>query len=62
MVDFQECIFIDQVKLKWIIVKHIVETCIRNAMIFVNRNVCVFKSSRRGEKKTLEPELGGLLW
>lgn len=36
MFDFQECIFIDEVKLKWIIVKHIVETCTRNAMVLVN--------------------------
>lgn len=36
MFDFQECIFIDVVKLKWIIVKRIVETCIRNTLILVN--------------------------
>lgn len=53
MTDFQECIFIDQVKLKWIIVDHIVEACIRNAVILVNGNVCVFKSSRRGGKENI---------
>lgn len=40
--------------------KHIVETGIRNAVFLVNRNMYVFKSNSKGEKKTLEGELSGL--
>lgn len=61
MIDFPEGIFTDQVKLKWIIVKHIVEACIRNAVILLNGSVCVFKSRRWGGE-TLEGELSGLFW
>lgn len=47
-----DCLFVDEVRLKWIIVKQIVETCTRKAVILGNGGVCVcLRAAQEGKRK-----------